>query len=248
MDTLTRIRPSSTSWTRRAFLPLPASLGRSKALLSKYVRELEDELRRPPPQPHHPTILADGSRQDLLSLGLGNPEGDRRTRRSRAREQYRPEGPPESLRTAHLVDADVGHCLIDFAKLHPALSLEIMRKIDSSIWWKRASTLAIRVTKLKIPASLPARSPISASTSAQRRVHRRSTRVPGASDRARKRAVLIDSNSRRKGVLRFFEPEMVSSFSVQVAGADRSVQPDGDANAARWQVLAWRFCPTFVSA
>ena len=149
MDTLTRIRAFIDVVDAEGFSAAARKLGRSKALLSKYVRELEDELGA--------LLLNRTTRQFSLT------EAGKTYYRSASEILKEIDELADLVRENNtdlkgrlkvsvprtFVDADVGHCLIDFAKLHPDLSLEIMAEDRFVDLVEEGFDLAIRVTKLE---------------------------------------------------------------------------------------------------
>lgn len=217
MDTLTRIRAFIDVVDAEGFSAAARKLGRSKALLSKYVRELEDELGA--------LLLNRTTRQFSLT------EAGKTYYRSASEILKEIDELADLVRENNtdlkgrlkvsvprtFVDADVGHCLIDFAKLHPDLSLEIMAEDRFVDLVEEGFDLAIRVTKLE-DSGLIARKitdfGLNICATPEFIARHKGLEHPTALANV---PCLIDSNSRRKGVLRFFEPDG-SSFSVQVSG------------------------------
>jgi hypothetical protein len=83
MDTLTRMRAFIDVVEAEGFSAAGRKVGRSKALLSKYVRELEDELGALAAQPHHAAVFADRGRPHLLQAGIRDHPRDRFSGRQR---------------------------------------------------------------------------------------------------------------------------------------------------------------------
>lgn len=217
MDTLTRIRAFIDVVDAGGFSAAARKLGRSKALLSKYVRELEDELGA--------LLLNRTTRQFSLT------EAGKTYYRSASDILKEIDELADLVRENNtdlkgrlkisvprtFVDAEVGHCLIDFAKLHPDLSLEIMAEDRFVDLVEEGFDLAIRVTKLE-DSGLIARkiTDFGLKICATPEFIARHGNLEHPNGLANV-PCMIDSNSRRKGVLRFFEADG-SSFSVQVAG------------------------------
>ena len=217
MDTLTRIRAFIDVVDAEGFSAAARKLGRSKALLSKYVRELEDELGA--------LLLNRTTRQFSLT------EAGKTYYRSASEILKEIDELAELVRENNadlkgrlkvsvprtFIDADVGHCLIDFSRQHRDLSLEIVAEDRFVDLVEEGFDLAIRVTKLEdsgmiarkitdfglkicaTPDFLQSHGPLETPSAL--------ANVP----------CMIDSNSRRKGVLRFTEPDG-SVISVQVGG------------------------------
>ncbi len=148
MDTLTRIRAFIDVVEAEGFSAAARKTGRSKALLSKYVRELEDELGA--------LLLNRTTRQfSLTEAGhtyyrtaadilkeIDNLADLVRENNADLKGKLRITVP----RT--FVDADVGQSLIDFAMANPDLALEIVAEDRFVDMIEEGFDLAIRVTKL----------------------------------------------------------------------------------------------------
>ncbi|MGG7516809.1 LysR family transcriptional regulator [Allorhizobium undicola] len=148
MDTLTRIRAFIDVVEAEGFSAASRRTGRSKALLSKYVRELEDELGA--------LLLNRTTRQfSLTEAGhtyfrsaadilkeIDNLADLVRENNADIRGRLRVSVPRS------FIDADVGQSLIDFAAEHPDLTLEIVAEDRFVDLIEENFDLAIRVTKL----------------------------------------------------------------------------------------------------
>lgn len=149
MDTLTRIRAFIDVVDAEGFSAAARRIGKSKALLSKYVRELEDDLGA--------LLLNRTTRQFSLTQAghtyyrtasdilkeIDNLADLVRANNSDLRGRLRITVP----RT--FVDAEIGQSLIDFGKEHPELSLEIVcddRFVDLV---EEGFDVAIRITRLE---------------------------------------------------------------------------------------------------
>lgn len=149
MDTLTRMRAFIDVVEAEGFSAAARRTGRSKALLSKYVRELEDDLGA--------LLLNRTTRQfslteaghtyyrtaadilkeidnlaDLVREGNADLKGRLRVSVPRT-----------------FIDAEVGQSLIDFAKAHPDVSLEIVAEDRFVDLIEENFDLAIRITRLE---------------------------------------------------------------------------------------------------
>ena len=149
MDTLTRMRAFIDVVEAEGFSAAARKIGRSKALLSKYVRELEDELGA--------LLLNRTTRQfslteaghtyykraseivrevDSLADAVRESSGDVRGRIKLS-----------APRT--FADAPIGQSLIDFAKEHPDIVLEIDLDDRFVDLVEEGFDLAIRITRLE---------------------------------------------------------------------------------------------------
>ncbi|MCM2290810.1 LysR family transcriptional regulator [Allorhizobium sp. BGMRC 0089] len=148
MDTLTRIRAFIDVVEAEGFSAAARKTGRSKALLSKYVRELEDELGA--------LLLNRTTRQfSLTEAGhtyyrsaadilkeIDNLADLVRENNADIRGRLRLTVPRS------FIDADVGQSLIDFAIAHPAVSLDIVAEDRFVDLIEEGFDLGIRVTRL----------------------------------------------------------------------------------------------------
>jgi DNA-binding transcriptional LysR family regulator len=149
LDTLTRIRAFIDVVEAEGFSAASRKIGRSKALLSKYVRELEDELGA--------LLLNRTTRQfSLTEAGhtyfksaseilkeIDNLADLVRENNSDLKGRLRISAP----RT--FVDAEIGQSLIDFAREHPDLTLEIVSDDRFVDLVEEGYDIAIRITRLE---------------------------------------------------------------------------------------------------
>ena len=217
MDTLTRIRAFIDVVEAEGFSAAARRTGRSKALLSKYVRELEDELGA--------LLLNRTTRQfsmteaghtyyrtasDILKE-IDNLADLVRENNSQLKGRLKVSVP----RT--FVDAEVGQSLIDFAKENPDLALEIAADDRFVDLIEEGFDVAIRVTKLEDSGMI-------ARKISDFRVHlcatadfvERHPELAHPSDLSNV-PFIIDTNSRSQGSIRFYNPDN-TSFAVAVTG------------------------------
>jgi len=149
LDTLTRMRAFIDVVEAEGFSAAARRTGRSKALLSKYVRELEDDLGA--------LLLNRTTRQfSLTEAGhtyyrtaadilkeIDNLADLVRENNADLKGRLRVSVP----RT--FIDAEVGQSMIDFAKGHPEVSLEIVAEDRFVDLIEENFDLAIRITKLE---------------------------------------------------------------------------------------------------
>jgi DNA-binding transcriptional LysR family regulator len=245
MDTLTRIRAFIDVVDAEGFSAAARKLGRSKALLSKYVRELEDELGA--------LLLNRTTRQFSLT------EAGKTYYRSASEILKEIDDLADLVRENNVdlkgrlkisvprtfVDADVGRCLIDFSRQHPDVSLEIVAEDRFVDLVEEGFDLAIRITKLE-DSGLIARkiTDFGLKICATPEFISRHKGLEHPSSLAQA-PCMIDSNSRRKGVLRFSEPDG-SSFSVQVSGPIEVNSPTATLRGAL-EGLGVALLPDFVA-
>ncbi len=149
MDTLTRMRAFIDVVEAEGFSAAGRKVGRSKALLSKYVRELEDELG---------VLLLNRTTRQFSLTEAGH------TYYKRASELIQEiDGLQESVRDSSgdvrgriklsaartFADAEIGQSLIDFAKAHPDIVLEIHLDDRFVDLVEEGFDLAIRITRLE---------------------------------------------------------------------------------------------------
>ncbi|TCL69608.1 LysR family transcriptional regulator [Rhizobium sp. BK251] len=231
MDTLTRIRAFIDVVEAEGFSAAARKTGRSKALLSKYVRELEDELGA--------LLLNRTTRQfsmteaghtyyrtasDILKE-IDNLADLVRENNAQLKGRLRISVP----RT--FVDADVGQSLIDFARENPDLSLEIAADDRFVDLIEEGFDVAVRVTKLEDSGMI-------ARKIADFRTHICATAefveshqpLEHPSDLARV-PFIVDTNARSPTTLRFYNPDS-SPFSVAVSGPIEVNSPHATLRAA----------------
>lgn len=217
MDTLTRIRAFIDVVEAEGFSAAARRTGRSKALLSKYVRELEDELGA--------LLLNRTTRQfsmteaghtyyrtaaDILKE-IDNLADLVRENNRQLKGRLRVSVP----RT--FVDAEVGQSLIDFAKENPDVALEIAADDRFVDLIEEGFDVAIRVTKLE-DSGLIARkiSDFRVHVCASPDFLERYPALDHPSDLS-KVPFIIDTNARSQTSIRFYNPDS-TSFSVAIAG------------------------------
>lgn len=219
--------------------------GRSKALLSKYVKELEDDLG---------TLLLNRTTRQFSMTEAGHTyyrtaadilkEIDNladlvRENNADLKGKLRVSVP----RT--FVDADVGQSLIDFAKEHPEVSLEIVAEDRFVDLIEESFDLAIRITKLE-DSGLIARK------IADFRVYACATAdfvarhgpIDTPQDLSRV-PFIIDTNSRWHNNVRFSGPEG-NTISVPVSGPVEVNSPQATLRAAK-AGLGVAIIPDFVA-
>ena len=217
MDTLTRIRAFIDVVDAEGFSAAARRVGRSKALLSKYVRELEDELGA--------LLLNRTTRQfSLTEAGhtyyrtaseilkeIDNLADLVRASNSDLKGRLRISAP----RT--FVDAEIGQSLIDFGKAHPELSLEIVSDDRFVDLVEEGFDVAIRITKLE-DSTLIARKldDFQVQICASPEFLERTGPIAHPSELSR-HPCIIDTNGRSYSNWRFVEPDG-TPFSVPVSG------------------------------
>lgn len=221
-------------------------IGRSKALLSKYVRELEDELGA--------LLLNRTTRQfslteaghtyyrraseilreiDSLADTVRDTSGDVRGRIKLS-----------APRT--LADAPIGQSLIDFAKAHPAIILEIRLDDRFVDLVEEGFDLAIRITRLENSSLIARRlSPFAIKVCASPEVVETYGPLERPQDLAN-RPCIIDTNGRWMSNWPFVG-ENGDTTSVSVSGRIEVNSPMA-ARAAAVSGLGWAILPDFIAA
>ncbi|MER2534807.1 MAG: LysR family transcriptional regulator [Rhizobiaceae bacterium] len=149
MDTLTRMRAFVDVVEAEGFSAAGRRIGRSKALLSKYVRELEDELG---------ALLINRTTRQFSLTEAGHTYYRRASELIREIDSLADEVRESSgdvrgrikLSAARtFADAPVGQSLIDFAKDHPDIVLEIHLDDRFVDMVEEGFDLAIRISRLE---------------------------------------------------------------------------------------------------
>ncbi|TWC85166.1 LysR family transcriptional regulator [Rhizobium sp. SJZ105] len=245
MDTLTRIRAFIDVVEAEGFSAAARKTGRSKALLSKYIRELEDDLGA--------LLLNRTTRQfSLTEAGhtyyrtasdilkeIDNLADLVREKNADLKGKLRISVP----RT--FIDADVGQSLIDFAKENPELSLEIVADDRFVDLIEEGFDLAIRITRLE-DSGLIARkiSDFRVYAVATADFVARHGPLNGPQDFSRV-PFIIDTNTRFHNTVRYLEADGGSN-SVTISGPIEVNSPQATLRAAR-AGLGIAMVPDFIA-
>ncbi|NTF43286.1 LysR family transcriptional regulator [Rhizobium sp. AC27/96] len=231
MDTLTRIRAFIDVVEAEGFSAAARKTGRSKALLSKYVRELEDELGA--------LLLNRTTRQfsmteaghtyyrtasDILKE-IDNLADLVRENNQQLKGRLRVSVP----RT--FVDAEVGQSLIDFAKENPDLSLEIAADDRFVDLIEEGFDVAVRITKLEDSGMIARKiSDFRVHLCATREFLDRYPTLEHPTDLTRV-PFIIDTNTRSQGSIRFVDADS-TTFNVAINGTLEVNSPHATLRAA----------------
>ena len=245
MDTLTRMRAFIAVVENEGFSAAARKTGRSKALLSKYVRELEDELG---------VLLINRTTRQIALTGAGeiyvvrasailadleslNEEARETTGEARGRIRV------SAART--FGDAELGCSLVDFAVAHPEISLDIHLDDNFVDLVEEGFDVAIRMTRLA-DSSLIARrlASLDLALCASPALLARLGRPAHPSELAAFPAV-IDSNSRMFSSWTFRDPASGEAFPVPVSGQFTANSPVTVRAAVR-AGLGFAMIPEFV--
>ena len=246
MDTLTRIRAFIDVVEAEGFSAAARKIGRSKALLSKYVRELEDELG---------ALLLNRTTRQFSLTETGHIYYKRATEIVRDIDNL-----AESVRESSgdvrgriklsaprtLADAPIGQSLIDFAKAHPDIVLEIHLDDRFVDLVEEGFDLAIRISRLE-NSSLIARklAPFSVRIcAAPEAIARHGT--PSRPQELAGMPCIIDTNGRWLANWPF-KGESGETISVAVSGPIEVNSPMA-ARAAAVSGLGFAGLPDFIAA
>ena len=245
MDTLTRMRAFLAVVENEGFSSAARKTGRSKALLSKYVRELEDELgvlliNRTTRQI---ALTAAGEvyvrRAGVILADLENLNEEAREATGEAKGRIR----VSAART--FGDAQLGHSLVDFAKAYPDIALDIHLDDNFVNLVEEGFDVAIRMTRLNDSAMIARRlASLDFAIVASPDLLQRAGRPSHPSEIVNFPAV-IDSNSRMFSNWIFRDPESLEQISVAVSGQFTANSPV-TVRAAALAGLGFALSPSFV--
>nr|WP_316655825.1 LysR family transcriptional regulator [uncultured Gellertiella sp.] len=245
MDTLTRIRAFIDVVEAEGFSAAARKVGRSKALLSKYVRELEDEIGA--------LLLNRTTRQfSLTEAGhtyyrtaadilkeIDNLADLVRENNADLKGRLRISVPRTYM------DAEIGQSLIDFAIAYPDLSLEIVAEDRFVDLIEEGFDVAVRITKLEDSGMIARKltdfqvyicaTPAFIATHGPFREPMDLARVPA----------IIDTNSRTHNAVRFYNPDGTGT-TVPLAGRMEVNSPRASLRAAR-AGLGLGIIPDFIA-
>lgn len=245
MDTLTRMRAFLAVVENEGFSSAARKTGRSKALLSKYVRELEDELgvlliNRTTRQI---ALTAAGEvyvrRAGVILADLESLNEEAREATGEAKGRIR----VSAART--FGDAELGLSLVHFAKSHPDIALDIHLDDNFVNLVEEGFDVAIRMTRLNDSAMIARRlASLDFVIVASPELLQRSGRPSHPSEIVNFPAV-IDSNSRMFSNWIFRDPASLEQISVAVSGQFTANSPV-TVRAAALAGLGFALSPSFV--
>jgi DNA-binding transcriptional LysR family regulator len=246
MDTLTRMRAFIAVVEAEGFSAAARKIGRSKALLSKYVRELEDELG---------ALLINRTTRQFSLTEAGH------TYYRRASEIVRDvDSLADAVRESAgdvrgrikisaprtFGDAEVGRCLIDFALKHPEIVLEIHLEDRFVDLVEEGFDIAIRIAKLESSSMIARRlAPFPVRICATPSVLERHGRPKRPQDLARLPCI-IDTNARWMSSWQF-AGEDGSVLTTNVSGPIEVNSPLA-IRAAALADLGFCILPDFIAA
>jgi DNA-binding transcriptional LysR family regulator len=246
MDTLTRMRAFIEVVEAEGFSAAARKIGRSKALLSKYVRELEDELG---------ALLLNRTTRQFSLTEAGH------TYYRRASEIIREiDSLQETVRESAgdvrgrikvsaartFADAPIGQSLIDFAKNHPDITLEIHLDDRFVDLVEEGFDVAIRISRLENSSLIARRlAPFSVTLCGSPELIAERGRPDRPQDLAQMPCI-VDTNSRYLSNWQFLS-ENGEPISVSVAGPIEVNSPMA-ARAATLSGLGYALLPDFIAA
>lgn len=246
MDTLTRMRAYIDVVEAEGFSAAARKIGRSKALLSKYVRELEDELG---------ALLLNRTTRQFSLTEAGH------TYYRRASELIREiDNLSDSVRESAgdvrgriklsaprtFADAPIGQSLIDFAKQHPDIVLEIHLDDRFVDLVEEGFDLAVRISRLENSSLIARRlSPFSVKVCASPELIASHGALNRPQDLA-KLPCIIDTNGRWLSNWPFIG-DTGETISVSVVGRIEVNSPIA-ARAAAVSGLGYAILPDFIAA
>lgn len=245
MDTLTRMRAFIDVVEAEGFSAAARKIGRSKALLSKYVRELEDELG---------ALLLNRTTRQFSLTEAGHTYYRRATEIIREIDSLADavressgdvRGRIKLTAPRTFADAPVGQSLIDFARDHPDIVLDIHLDDRFVDLVEEGYDLAIRITRLE-SSSLIARklAPFGVKICGAPQLIERYGRPAQPQDLARMPCV-IDTNGRWLSNWPFVN-EQGEPFTVAVTGRLEVNSPQS-VRAAAVSGLGFALLPDFIA-
>ncbi len=231
MDTLTRIRAFIDVVEAEGFSAAARKTGRSKALLSKYVRELEDELG---------ALLLNRTTRQFSMTEAGHTyyrtasdilkEIDNLADLVRENNQQL-KGRLRISVPRTFVDAEVGQSLIDFAKENPDLALEIAADDRFVDLIEEGFDVAVRITKLEDSGMIARKiSDFRVHLCATQEFLDRYPTLEHPTDLTRV-PFIIDTNTRSQGTVRFVDADS-TIFNVAINGTLEVNSPHATLRAA----------------
>ncbi|MER8673677.1 LysR family transcriptional regulator [Mesorhizobium sp. M0037] len=246
MDTLTRMRAFIDVVDAEGFSAAARKIGRSKALLSKYVRELEDELG---------ALLLNRTTRQFSLTEAGH------TYYSRASEIVREvDSLADAVRESSgdvrgriklsaartFADAPIGQSLIDFAKQHPDIVLDIHLDDRFVDLVEEGFDLAVRISRLENSSLIARRlGPFSIKLCASPELIAKHGKPTRPQDLANLPCI-VDTNGRSLANWRF-RGDGEESVSVNVSGPIEVNSPMA-ARAAAVSGLGFTILPDFIAA
>jgi DNA-binding transcriptional LysR family regulator len=245
MDTLTRMRAFIDVVEAEGFSAAARKIGRSKALLSKYVRELEDELG---------ALLLNRTTRQFSLTEAGH------TYYQRASEILREvESLQEAVRESSsdikgrikisaprtFADADIGQCLVDFCAEQPDIVLDVRLDDRFVDLVEEGFDLAIRITRMQDSSLIAKRiAPFHVIVCGSPELIERVGK-PARPERLAGLPCIIDTNNRTRNAWQFHNNDG-APLSVQVSGPIEINSPLSGRRAAL-AGLGFALIPDFIA-
>jgi DNA-binding transcriptional LysR family regulator len=246
MDTLTRMRAFVDVVESEGFSAAARKKGRSKALLSKYVRELEDELG---------ALLLNRTTRQFSMTETGHTYYQRASEIIREVDSLQEavretssdvRGRIKITAPRSFADARTGQSLIDFCLAHPDIVMDIRLDDRFVDLVEEGFDLAIRITRLEDSSMIarrlaPSRVRLCASPALIERVG-----APGRPEDLAGLPCIVDTNGRSRNNWRFVGPDS-APINVVVKGPIEANSPMACRSAAL-SGLGFARLPDFVAA
>ncbi|ATU90738.1 LysR family transcriptional regulator [Phyllobacterium zundukense] len=245
MDTLTRMRAFIDVVEAEGFSAAARKIGRSKALLSKYVRELEDELG---------ALLLNRTTRQFSLTEAGH------TYYQRASEILREvESLQEAVRESStdikgrikisaprtFADADIGQCLVDFCAEQPDIILDVRLDDRFVDLVEEGFDLAIRITRMQDSSLIAKRiAPFHVIVCASPELIERVGK-PARPEQLAALPCIVDTNNRSRNAWQFHNDDG-APLSVQVSGPIEINSPLSTRRAAL-AGLGFAILPDFIA-
>jgi DNA-binding transcriptional LysR family regulator len=217
MDTLTRMRAFIDVVEAEGFSAAARKIGRSKALLSKYVRELEDELG---------ALLLNRTTRQFSLTEAGHTYYQRASEILREVESLQEtvresssdiKGRIKISASRSFADADIGQCLIDFCAEQPDIILDVRLDDRFVDLVEEGFDLAIRITRMQDSSLIAKRlAPFRVIACGTRELIERFGK-PERPEQLSSLPCIVDTNNRSRNTWQF-QKENGPSISVQLSG------------------------------
>ncbi|WP_185983653.1 LysR family transcriptional regulator [Aureimonas mangrovi] len=245
MDTLTRMRAFISVVENGGFSAAARKTGRSKALISKYVRELEDELG---------ALLINRTTRQVALTAAGEVYlaratailADLQAANDAAREATgEARGAIRVTAARTFGDADLGLSLVEFSLAHPDISLDIHLDDNFVNLVEEGFDVAIRMTRLNDSALIARRlAQLDFAICASPALIEKHG-VPSHPNELSSLPVVIDSNARALNNWTFLDPVSGEAITVNVAGRFSANSPV-TVRAATLAGLGFSLAPEFI--
>ncbi|WP_271898217.1 LysR family transcriptional regulator [Candidatus Phyllobacterium onerii] len=245
MDTLTRMRAFIDVVEAEGFSAAARKIGRSKALLSKYVRELEDELG---------ALLLNRTTRQFSLTEAGHTYYQRASEILREVESLQEtvresssdiRGRIKISASRSFADADIGQCLIDFCAEQPDIILDVRLDDRFVDLVEEGFDLAIRITRMQDSSLIAKRlAPFRVIACGARELIERVGK-PERPEQLSSLPCIVDTNNRSRNTWQF-QKENGPSISVQLSGPMEINSPLATRRAAL-AGLGFALLPDFIA-